>query len=66
MHPVPYFMYVLGAVYSVVGALVLRQVFRPSCRVCLHRHSCPNREGDQPSEAAKPTCLGVGLANREV
>jgi len=50
--------YVLAAAYGVVGVVVLRRAFRSNCRVCLHRHSCPNREGDQPSEAARATCLG--------
>jgi hypothetical protein len=50
--------YVLAAVYGIIGVVVLRRTFKPNCRVCLHRQSCPNREGDQPSEAVKSTCLG--------
>jgi hypothetical protein len=50
--------YALAAVYCVIGAVVLRRAFKPNCRICLHRDSCPNREGDHPSEAAKSTCLG--------
>jgi hypothetical protein len=48
----------LAAVYSIIGVVVVRGAFKPNCRVCLYRQSCPNREGDHPSEAAKPTCLG--------
>jgi hypothetical protein len=50
--------YVLAAAYGIIGGVVLLRAFRPNCRVCLHRHACPNREGDHPSEAAKLTCLG--------
>jgi hypothetical protein len=49
---------VLAAVYCIIGVLVLRRAFKPNCRICLHRDTCPNREGDHPSEAAKSTCLG--------
>jgi hypothetical protein len=50
--------YLFAAAFGAVGVVILRRAFRPSCRVCLHRKSCPNREGDQPSEAARSTCLG--------
>jgi hypothetical protein len=50
--------YGLAAIYCVTGVLVLRRAFKPSCRVCLHRQSCPNREGNHPSEAAKSACMG--------
>jgi len=51
--------YVLAAAaYTIIGGVVLRRAFKPNCRVCLHRQSCPNREGDHPSEAARSTCLG--------
>jgi hypothetical protein len=58
MHQVPHLMYVLAAVYGIIGVAVLRRAFKPNCRVCLYRHCCPNREGNQPSEAAKASCLG--------
>jgi hypothetical protein len=50
--------YLLAAAFGSVGVVVVRRAFRPSCRICLHRESCPNREGDQPSEAVKSACLG--------
>jgi hypothetical protein len=53
-----YLVYVLAAVYGIVGVVVVRRALKPNCRICLHRDSCPNREGDHPSEAAKSTCLG--------
>ena len=58
MLQVPHLFYVLAPIYLIIGVVVVRRAFRPSCRVCLYRHSCPNREGDHPSEAAKSTCLG--------
>lgn len=50
--------YLLAAVYGIVGVVVLRRAFKASCRICLHRDVCPNREGDHPSDEAKSTCLG--------
>jgi len=61
MLPTPHIIviiYVLAAAYGVFGVVALRRAFKPNCRVCLHRQYCPNREGDQPSEAARTTCLG--------
>ena len=50
--------YFFAAVYGIVGVVVLRRAFKPSCRICLHRDACPNREGDHPSDAVRSTCLG--------
>jgi hypothetical protein len=58
MLQVPHLLYVLAPVYIIIGAVVVWRAFNPSCRVCLNRHSCPNREGDHPSEVAVSTCLG--------
>jgi hypothetical protein len=54
----PRLLYTLAAVYNVVAVVILRRLFQPNCRICLHRHTCPNREGTHPSDAAKSTCLG--------
>jgi len=54
----PNFFYVLGAAYCLLGAIVACQALKPSCRICVHRNECPNREGSHPSEAAKSSCLG--------
>ena len=58
MLQVSHLLHALAAVYGAVGLVVLRRLFEPSCRVCAHRHSCPNREGNHPSEAASLTCIG--------
>jgi hypothetical protein len=58
MLQVPHLLYVLAPIYLIIGVVVVRRALKPNCRVCLHRHSCPNREGDHPSEAAKSSCLG--------
>jgi hypothetical protein len=58
MLQVPHLVYVLAPVYVIIGVVVARRALKPSCRVCLHRHSCPDREGDHPSKAAESTCLG--------
>ena len=29
--------------YVAIGIEVAQRAFRPSCRVCLHRHVCPGR-----------------------
>jgi hypothetical protein len=36
-------LYVLGTLYTALGAFVLRQALRPSCRVCINRQECPRR-----------------------
>jgi hypothetical protein len=54
----PNFLYALGAAYGLLGAIFACQALKPSCRICVHRNSCPNREGSHPSEAEKSTCLG--------
>jgi hypothetical protein len=58
MLQVSHVLYVLAPVYIIIGVVVARRAFNPSCRVCLHRHSCLNRDGDHPSEVAVSTCLG--------
>jgi hypothetical protein len=58
MLPLPNFLCVLGAAYCLLGAIVVGRALKPGCRVCLHRHSFPNREGSHPSDAAKSSCLG--------
>ena len=58
MLSLPHFLYALGAAYCLLGAIVANQALKPSCRVCVHRNSCPNREGSHPSDAVKSSCLG--------
>ena len=36
-------MYVLGAFYLLLGAVIVWVALRPSCRICVYRRDCPNR-----------------------
>jgi len=45
---VPHLWYVLALIYLIIGVVVVRRAFSPSCRICLYRHSCPNRERRSP------------------
>ena len=36
-------LYLLGTLYAALGIFIVRQAFRPSCRVCLNRQDCPRR-----------------------
>jgi hypothetical protein len=38
-----YCIYLLGALYLVIGALIAWLALRPNCRICVHRGYCPNR-----------------------
>jgi len=38
-----HWVYAPAALYACMGLFFLRQSLQPSCRVCLHRHRCPNR-----------------------
>jgi hypothetical protein len=44
----------LGAFYTVVGVVIVRRVCKPTCRVCLFRQFCPNRQGEHLNSAGKP------------
>ena len=47
----------LGAFYTVVGVVIVRRAYKPTCRVCLFRQFCPNRQGEHLNSAGKP-CWG--------
>lgn len=38
-----HWVYLLIAIYAVVGLVILRLARRPTCRVCVLRAECPNR-----------------------
>ena len=41
----PYVGPLLVAFYMVIGGFILWRVSKPTCRICVHRGSCPNRVG---------------------
>lgn len=45
------------ALYACMGLFFLRQAVRPSCRTCLHRHSCPNRLRGPARFSNLPSCV---------
>jgi endonuclease III len=48
----PPFLYALAAFYVALGIEVVHRALKPSCRECLYRHCCPNRQ-----QARVPPCL---------
>ncbi len=44
----------LTAFYTVVGVVIVRRAYKPTCRICLFRQSCPNRPRDDPRFKGKP------------
>ncbi len=49
----------LAAFYSFVGAVIIRRFRKPTCRVCLYREFCPNRESENSGHSTKP-CWSCG------
>ena len=45
--------------YGVLGVVIARRLRKPTCRVCLYRGFCPNRESDLLNTAGKP-CWSCG------
>jgi len=43
-----------GAFYVVVGVVIVRRLYKSTCRVCLFRQFCPNRQGEHLNSAGKP------------
>jgi len=56
MHLSSYVVYVLVSFYSVLGIFLVRQARRPTCRICLHRHNCPNRLRGPSRYGEVPAC----------
>ena len=44
----------LAAFYTVVGVVIVRRAYKPTCRVCLFRQFCPNRQREHLNSAGKP------------
>jgi hypothetical protein len=36
--------YLFGVFYILIGVVVVRRAYKPSCRICLHRRGCPSRK----------------------
>lgn len=49
----------LTALYAVFGVAVVRRLRKPTCRVCLFRQSCPNRELEY-AEPKRKQCWSCG------
>lgn len=47
-------MLALGAFYTVVGVVIVRRTYKPTCRVCFFRQFCPNRQSGHLQFAGKP------------
>ena len=50
---------VVTALYGVLGVVIVRRLRKPTCRICLFRQSCPNRESDY-SEPTRKQCWSCG------
>ena len=57
MSALPLLLCLLVASYAVLGLIVLRQASKPTCRVCLFRHMCPNRLHGRSQLTELPVCL---------
>jgi hypothetical protein len=49
----------LAALYTVIGVVIIRRLRKPTCRVCLYRQFCPNREPVHADVTRKP-CWSCG------
>ncbi len=49
----------LLALYTVFGIVVIRRFRKPTCRVCLYRQLCPNRESENSKNIGKQ-CWSCG------
>ena len=50
----------LGALYAVLGVVIFRRLRKPTCRVCLLRQFCPNRESEYVKLAPGKPCWSCG------
>lgn len=57
MFNLSHWIYIPAAFYGCMGLFILRQSLRPSCRVCLHRHRCPNRLQGTERFVKLPVCV---------
>jgi positive regulator of sigma E activity len=49
----------IAAFYIALGVVVVRKVRKPTCRVCLLRKSCPNRNLEY-ADPARKQCWSCG------
>ena len=47
----------ITAFYTVFGVVIIRRVCKPTCRICLFRQFCPNRQREHLKLTGKP-CWG--------
>jgi hypothetical protein len=50
---------VVTALYGVLGVAIVRKLRKPTCRVCLYRGSCPNRETEH-LDSTRKQCWSCG------
>jgi len=49
----------LAVLYTIAGIVIIRRFRKPTCRVCVYREFCPNRESEHSDATAKP-CWSCG------
>ena len=42
------------ALYGALGVVIVRRLRKPTCRICLYRGICPNRESEHGNATHKP------------
>ena len=65
MFALSHVLYALVFFYGGISVLILRQALRPSCRVCLHRHRCPNRLRGNSQFVEIPVCCKRTLETQD-
>lgn len=54
MFHLSHWMYALTAFYTGFAAVMVHRLRKPTCRICLYRHDCPNRPDGFPDPTRKP------------
>jgi hypothetical protein len=57
MSALPAVFSLLGTSYTALGTFISLKASRPSCRVCVNRHVCPDRLRGRDEFTQLPTCL---------
>jgi hypothetical protein len=47
-------LWALAVLYTICGVVITRRIRKPTCRVCLFRQLCTNRESEYYTAASKP------------
>jgi len=57
MSPFPLLLFLVCAFYAIFGLWVLRQASKASCRACVFRHRCLNRQHGRSRFTESPFCI---------